>query len=363
MSDNRPVVFLIHGMGVHKAGWEVSWIDSMQETLKNSGYTYFQTNNIKNTVDFCPINYDSIFVDLLGGWSNTATKVMELKGMKMAGELSDAVNWAADINKSDSSFIRDSVLDVLLWRLGHVTRNDIINEVATQITEKLLTLTPQRRSNCHVISHSLGTSVIDRVLDAIATNEWQNGAPSGFDSKKFRFNSVHTLANVSLILETKEHQIAQSMVRPANTQQPLGYTQVFCNYKHKLDPFTLLKPLNAGELFNEKELCNDIAISHIHDANVHAFSHYFKHPSVHQSIVNNLLPATVSYIERMSAKAAFKHTNIVQTINSVGLTDEAKVLQELTLINEMIESEIAEGSSLLKVLLSAIYLYEKGNLK
>jgi hypothetical protein len=201
MSDNKPVVFLIHGMGVHSDKWEDSWLMSMQETLTKSGYANFQAKkSLEESIDFYPINYDNVFVDLMAGWANTATEMQKLSGISMAGELSDAVDWVADITKSEENFVRDSAMDVLLWRLAHVTRNDIINQVAEQITTRLKDLSPVRRMNCHVLSHSLGTSIMDRVLDALARNEWQNGAPSGFDYKKFRFDSIHTIANVSLIL-------------------------------------------------------------------------------------------------------------------------------------------------------------------
>jgi hypothetical protein len=152
------------------------------------------------------------------------------------------------------------------------------------------------------------------------------------------------------------------MSRPINGDNN-GNTKMLYNYRHKLDPLVMLKPLNAGKLFKDTDHCKDISVTHIHDINIHSLSHYWKHPVVHQTIMDRILPGKISYSEAMEAESKFVHTVIDPETLPEGLQDEAKVLQEIMLINEMIKAERAKGGSLLKGIIKAIYLTSKGYLQ
>ncbi len=319
MTD-KTLVFLIHGMGTHKAKWS----KSVQEALQchASGYEFFKKSGNKNLtkfVEFVEIVYDDIFTNALKNWEEKNKELLQQVATADKAQAEKAVYWLKGMKNGKNNFAWTHAVDVLLWRFSSYFRNSIKAKISAKMTRKLIE-SAKKNSICYakaaVISHSLGTSVMHDVLANLAFGRYLPAhMPNGFDPKAFRFMSLHTIANVSKILELDDYPVYCSRVRPGSVDNQESYCQHFFNYHNTLDPFTLPRPFRPPwppDTFHDKQ------VSHLHGANPHSIEHYLLNPKVHVPLLRSIVGVyeAVTPKEEEYAYKAFKNVDLSEEVKT-----------------------------------------------
>lgn len=316
--SEKPLVFLIHGMGVHKKGWSNDFVNKLTECAGT--FQYFNGKVLGDLVDFQEVTYDNYFTKALENWNTNAAKILALSAPNQRELVEKALGWIEGCSVQQDNFTWTHVADVLLWRLAPYLKNPIKNHIAEQITGKIIErihLSPGKSVRCSVISHSLGTSVAHETLEDLARGSWSSGT-NGFDPSFFHFENLHMIANVSRILQTEHYPVYSGKVHPGPFGDANSYCCHYYTYRHELDPFTWVLPFLPSWSVN---LFDDKQVSHIHQLNVHDMLHYLVHPRVHITILRSLLGyKVVNGAEELSALTQFKNINLPP--------DQIKIIQD-----------------------------------
>lgn len=275
----KPLVFLIHGMGVHKAGWSRMFRNKFAE----KALLYRPQASLEDDIEFAEITYDQVFRDAIQNWAATNTRLLSEIGEADREMAEQAVGWLDGMGEEERNPIWTQVADVLLWRLSPFFSFTVRTHVAKCIAEKLrqrMGRDGQHHARASIISHSLGTSVIHDVLADFAHGRYtgDNAAGNGFNAEFFRFESLHTIANVSRVLERSESPVYTSRVRPGRMGDKHSYCKHFYNYRNKWDPFTCPKPFEPPW---EVRWYHDKPVAHLYGENPHSITHYVENPLVH----------------------------------------------------------------------------------
>jgi hypothetical protein len=283
-ASSKPLVFLIHGMGVFAAGWEAPFVQALDDAIKQFGYTAVPVagGSIKDAIDLQPITYSGRFTDLMASWETHAQQLIDAATPAQKPQVQKAIGWLTTSGiATKDPFVWTHVMDVFLWVTSPMLRNVIKNDVALALTSNVVA----RRNddpmvNTSFVCHSLGTAVAEQTLQDLAAGNWQGGV-NGFAPSWFHFNSLHTVANVSKLLEfdPAHYSIYDGLVRPGPYGDANSYALYFYDYRHELDPFTLPRPFAPSawpaELFDSQPL------KHVHQIDVHALEHFLMNPAVH----------------------------------------------------------------------------------
>ena len=318
MAD-KTLVFLLHGMGVHKEGWSTP----VQEALNTHAQTYafFKTKkngkDIADLVDFHELVYDNVFETATTNWDKQSRKLLEEVAPEDKDTAERAVGWLDGMGKKEDNFAWTHAVDVLLWRFSSFVRNTIKTQVAAEVTREVVERSKRsdlRQVRCMMISHSLGTAVAHDTLADIAAGRFTTpGAPiNGFHPKGFRFAALHTIANVSKILELDGYPVYSSRIRPGPNGDDASYCVKFFNYHNKFDPFTVPRPFEPDW---PVQIYNDKAVSHLYDKNPHAIEHYLLNPKVHAPMLRSIMgdARTVTSAEETEAIRKFKQFQLKGT--------------------------------------------------
>lgn len=320
--SGKPVVFVVHGMGVHEDGWELeSFVEPLEKEA--SAYDKFKTEKLTDQVDFVGIRYDDVFQDALDAWDENASALLAQAQPGSRDTVEEAVGWLDGISDQQGNFGWTHAADVLLWKISPFFRMTIINRVADTIAAEMTQRTadaPGHSVTSSVVSHSLGTSVIHDTLLEMMRGSWTGSNANGFKPEFFRFDSLHTVANVSKLLEFGSEPVYTSGIKPGDFGSSDSYCSHFYNYHNEFDPFTLPQPFEPGWDVNR---FHDKKVSHIYNVNTHGLPHYIKHPRVHitmlRSFVGNFL--AVSPGEETTALTNFKP---ISSKITAGVRDEVK---------------------------------------
>lgn len=301
----KPLVFILHGMGVKdKDGdWAQPYIDALDVAIKRHGYAKLSGGkSIAEAIDFHPLSYDSYFKELLANWEDNAREIIDAAGTAEKDTVENGLDWLSGASDTDDNFVWSHVVDVFLWRFSPYVRKAIKSHIGKEIAERIAQRMDQSATGivkCSLVSHSLGTAVASQVLADLANGAWTPDDPNGFDPRFFRFLTLHTVANVSKILEMGGYPVYDGVVQPGPAGEATSYCRRFFNYRNQFDPFTMVRTFDPGW---EANLYNSKRISHIHEKNVHALAHYAAHPLVHISMFRSFLGfSTVSGDEELAA--------------------------------------------------------------
>ena len=305
----KPLVFVLHGMGVHdkEGAWAKPYIDALDAAIQRHGYAKLAGgDSIAEKVDFQPLSYDSYFSDLLENWEKNAKEIIEAAGATEKETVENGLDWLSGASDTDDNFAWSHVVDVFLWRFSPYVRKAIKSHIGKEMAKKITERVDQSATgivNCSVVSHSLGTAVASQVLADLANGAWTPDDPNGFDPRFFRFMTLHTVANVSKILEISGYPVYDGVVQPGPAGEESSYCRRFFNYRNQFDPFTMVKTFDPGWQSN---FYNSKRVSHIHEKNVHGLDHYASHPLVHISMLRSFLGfSIVSGGEELAATQNF----------------------------------------------------------
>lgn len=257
-------VLFVHGMGSFRAGWSKPAQEVLDRVAREHGYAFFKAQLPSARIRFAEWVYNDKFDDALKAWSDLASEAAAQPILQL--------DWMKELGTS-RDFIATHVLDVAQWYFLEPKRNQIINALASEFLAMDL-------RDTHVVAHSLGTSVAQRVLQAVGS-----GSYSGWSSQMGKLPSLHMVANVSRVLEDPKIPVygggSPSVVRPQLSPTDRDF---FClsyyAYHHVLDPFTWVKPFSAApwkvDDYFDGAVRTTRALTQVHD-----LEHYLAAPELH----------------------------------------------------------------------------------
>lgn len=308
-------VFLLHGMGHHPQSWHEPYVAAIKQAY--GLYPFIAERPIEDRVDFVPIQYDHIFSELVTTWASNA-KLLAAASAETGVPASKLTNWLAGAGELKDNFAWTHAADVLLYRCFSLVRNRVCVHVARQITTRVAEQIAGAGScTWSAIGHSLGTSVLHDTLARL----WQpNGnLPGGlaFAPENAQAQMLMMVANVSRVLEVKTaaepYDVFETAVAPGFAGQSRRGCRYYLNLRHRLDPFTVPRMFNPQLWPDEaalvakppRYLC--VELEHLHQPDVHDFSHYLRHPSAHIPMLRRLFGLqAVSDDEERDALARFR---------------------------------------------------------
>ncbi|KIH77730.1 hypothetical protein SAMN05660860_01216 [Geoalkalibacter ferrihydriticus] len=322
----KPLVFLVHGMGAHPPGWSAAFVKILRKASKS--YAFFQERHLADLIEFHEVCYDQIFRNTLANWEENSRRILQLAAPMDREMVEKALGWMEGLAEEQDNFVWSHVADVALWKLAPYLKKMVKTEVATQITGRIherLAASPVKDVSCAVIAHSLGTSVTSETLMDLARGSWTEGE-QGFDPRFFRFECLHMIANVARILETPAYPVYPGPVRPGPAGEANSYCRHYYNYRHDLDPFTRVRTFRPD--WDERSY-HDKNVSHIHALNVHGMEHYALNPLVHISILRSLCGyRCISGAEERDALAGFTQIKGISKARIEELRAHARQAQE-----------------------------------
>ncbi len=304
MTD-KHLVFLVHGIGVHHANWSNDFQLELEKLSRN--YHYFKINKLKDQLEFNEITYDKIFRDQIENWQLNFDNLISLSPTASQQSIREALDWMNGMSDQKENFLWTHVADAVLWKISPYLRNHVITSVARCLAEGInkkiedSLFTP----NYSIVGHSMGTSVVQQTLEALAKGAWSGETFNAFNANDVRFNSIHMIANVGHYFETAKKVVYQGYVRPGIIDGLHGYCNKYFNYVNKYDPVCWLGRFSPDWTVDDG-YC-DIPISHIHAKDTHDYIHYLQNPKVHIPLLRSITSRqAVSAAEELKAMNEFK---------------------------------------------------------
>jgi len=262
-------VLLIHGIGAHGNGWSAGWQQCLRENAELFDPYANDAKAFDADVAFAEITYDQVF-----------EQGFRQRWQSLAGALADAALPSAvrtvfsELAQSPDARLPHSLwthgLDAILWYAVGQARQAVIAEVALQLAEALRRA-QRDEADVHILSHSLGTSVVHDTLLCLAAAP---DTKKAFDPKLGgqRWTSYVSVANVSRVmgaLASPSDDLAVADFRPHSSRvQGKDLVSTFVNVRHQLDPFTFprrFKPEWASPPYWPIEVDRFDEPAHIHD--------------------------------------------------------------------------------------------------
>lgn len=286
------LVFLVHGMGVHKQSWSTDYVDAIAAAYDQ--YPSLKGLPLKELFRFVPISYDEIFRELVGNWSDAA-ELIASASTETGAPVSKLTDWLKGADKLDGNFKWTHAADVLLYRGFSLVRERVCAHVAAQLVKAIKQhITDEGISRWSVIAHSLGTSVIHDTLARLWDPKASMPGGIAFSTGNEQAQLIAMIANVSRVLETDPYDVYESSVKPGRNAQPDRGCNYYLTVRHVYDPFTIPSMFRPQMWPDELTLLAKPAryvyseVDHIHQWNVHDFGHYLKHPRVHVPLFRRL---------------------------------------------------------------------------
>jgi len=331
----KNVIFLVHGVGVHPAGWSNA-DDGPIKALSDAAEYYpgfSEQDPLSAAVEFVEIRYDDIFDDIRTRWAELAQS-LNGKGLGIATPpILDSITEVLAQADGDS-VIATHVLDVGMYVGFRLVQRLVQLRVASEMMKTIADHAAEDEGSRHysVIAHSLGTTVAHDSIQRMATAGWLSDAEklSGaladggfttddlqrvvkrygknpFAPSNFKFDCLFQIANTSRLL-SQTKPAYDSSVRPRFSSGPRNNAvHRFFNVDHVLDPIGKFRKHRAKEAWPRaasKATAMDLFdIDHIHDINVHGFAHYLFHPALHSRILTAAAPTRFKFPDFQTARA------------------------------------------------------------
>lgn len=296
MAKKRLII--VHGMGTHTTDSVKKEVSEAFKTVF-SWYSSIKSDKPEDKFDLIPFEYDNYFEE--------NRKAIEARGDLLAGlkALSGISELIADLQLflTEDKFFNTHWLDVLLYRVT-LYAEPIRLDLASKIIESIDAV---GSANVHVMGHSLGTSVVHDTLAKLYGPEPMDTKLSTVSQK---LGAVHQISNVSRLLQSFR-KVGSSEVRPGT-----GCCTNFLEYRHKLDPFTKIKPFDPtdnGEWVSHKVWNSSYQLiepTSVTSANVHNLDHYLKDPQVHLPLMRLLFGFRPLKAEQDAARASYLATTV-----------------------------------------------------
>ena len=287
--SNKPVLFLIHGMGEHTSTtWHKDHVKVLDDALQSFKAITFTHNKLSSKFKVVPISYNSLFDKRRKMWKEETGKLINImkksdKGTEALSQLEADKLVELQASTGKDSFFNTHILDVLLYRYTDVGEQVRVR-VAKTITDELIKGSKPRAF--HFIAHSLGTSVLHDTLHKMYSSKpWRDASKINtlFTPRNYKADSIMMVANCSRVLQTFI-EAYKSRVKPGTG----GVCDSCLNINHKYDPICHVMPFEPDSEWRMGRDYVDLEPRLITDPNTHDLSHYFANPSVHVPIFRTL---------------------------------------------------------------------------
>lgn len=329
----RRLLFLLHGVGEHGAGW-ADKPGGPASVLRESSLRYaaFRKRPLDARVRVAPLSYADILDDAAARWRRSALegakRAADQAGgaAKKAGDFLRQAAWlarAADALEEGAARLRplaeslaglpelaeltralpafdaawpDGASDVAAWRADAACRDEVRKHVGAALRATLLPLAEDGAPVAAVFAaHSLGTAVAHDVLDELGRRWLATRGP--FSPRRWRWRAVFMLSDVSRLLAVGG---PESLLRAGPEGDPESWTRRLYEVRHAWDPIDRAVP-KADPL---RRGARRLDVGHAWRANVHSFGHYLEHPAVHIPLLRAACgSATVTRAEEAAAMA------------------------------------------------------------
>ncbi|MCH8529344.1 MAG: alpha/beta hydrolase [Saccharospirillum sp.] len=326
--SNKPIVLLIHGMGIHPPeNMSKEFKEGLTEAAIGFGVTDF---NLDDHIEIVEFNYsesfDAIRARLAEQSNNILGQFNSLPGQGAAIDLVQRlIQYQADLDKDE--MIYTHWLDVLLY--GATYYGEQVRVELAKVLNDLKARAAGR--DIHIVAHSLGTALTHDTLNKLYRDDGtiDDGFPHlkpGIDNIKclWTFASVNRLVAMLNGISDKDGVMCSG---------PTGCTNYLFNVRHELDPFTWYrcwKPdISDGA---------NITTKVVRDINTHSFQEYVADPGVARLMLLQMTP-----LQQPRQPAKFKQCkerHLARSIN--GLYD---LIEQET--RELRENEVRSAPELL----------------
>ena len=307
----KNVLFFVHGVGRHAKGWSTQAggpIDSLNKVARQ--YQCFKDLELSKLVDLVEIRYDDIFDQHLDQWATLAQSLKPVAGgSQIAGKITDLLSNVNDDRNLFAKYGGDVLLYSGFELIAKRVRLRVNAIISKKITETLAKAKTQAGPNPEfgIIGHSLGTTIVHDSLDQLARNQWLPAADlsagdikltqaekdhlsslgrrntNPFSPDVFTWDSVYMVSNTSRLLHQTKKEPYKSLIQPGKA------VRYYVNIDHELDPISKVKRFRIPSDW-DRSRARLIEVDHIHQANIHGYGHYLKHPKVHRPIFRLLFP-------------------------------------------------------------------------
>ena len=302
----KHTLFLVHGMGIHEG---TQWSSEIWNKLVECSERYPHFKNRKKLDEYAepvPVEYDRFIQTALARWDAQANS---FGAFAMANGLpgADSLDWLTGVAGEDAGFLMSHVADVVIYRLFRLEAERIKTNVQLTIFEEIQRKRAQDAgARFSLMAHSLGTSIAHDALAEMGVAPRIGDDINTFNTQNFRFDSIHMLANVSRLLQTKP-KAYESVVRPGSNRTKNRYCgRMYC-HRHELDPITIPKSFDPVSWGSDFHLTN---LRHYRGWNVHGWLHYLDNPRVHIPLLKS--------ISKSSAVTPKQHRNAVSDYRRFG---------------------------------------------
>lgn len=310
------LLILVHGMGVYQKGWSQEIVDALDTIAGAYPGLKGTAKPFSSAVQTAEVLYDPVlakYVDKVKRDADELGTFAKDAGLSLAGTLRQVASGKLPLAASD--FFWTTLIDPIFYRGIPLVRDDVRVNVRAQIarivTDYLGTLPGGEQASVSILCHSLGTAVTHDALHQLATR--REAGYAALTSDRFNFDSVFALADVSQLGPPALIDIDSyaSAVRPVlGAPLPPGgvkaYLQRFYNFRHAFDPFCFWPRQRFAPQWETPGYPSPPDVRHVHQINVHGFTHYLKHPSVHTPILRRLIdPAAIPPADESAALVAF----------------------------------------------------------
>lgn len=310
------VVFLVHGVGRHAAGWSGEPGTALETAMQLYPNCFPAGSRLRDYLKVVEIRYDDLFDTVLDRWRQLADALPAPGG---------ASNWTAKVTQllqkagDDRNIFARFGGDVLLYwgfaLVARAVRLRVDAVIASMIYEEHKAATDEGRDppKFAVVAHSLGTAVAQDALYQLATGRWLDEQQNlGAEVREFAARTNLTAAQRRSLVRDLSGAAAPppgsiavdldglflvSDTSPLLHRSPL-YSELqidgvydchaVWSVNHELDPIGVVGGAGAGPSRPDKK---SVVVRHIHEANIHGFAHYLSHPAVHGEIFRLMIPA------------------------------------------------------------------------
>tara|TARA_R110001592_G_scaffold177796_1_gene418194 strand:- start:8277 stop:9335 length:1059 start_codon:yes stop_codon:yes gene_type:complete len=287
----KHMIIFVHGVGNHTLE---SFKKECIVTLDWIASQYHNVPKISDAFDIRSICYDTVFDKVLANARKSTANLSEAQTnvLKTLKDYQDVI--------TEDTFWTENALDAMVYKTF------LADAVDSEAAEQFYTLYNETVKDgnvlpCHVICHSLGTSVMHNVFQRLyATRDLQTGQYKYLDPIKNSLASITMLANVSRLFPRPINPY-HSVVKPG----PDGICNTFIDARHTLDPIPTVRPFKPQGYWDKYALNGfktiefaDVIDLHALDQsiisisepklNVHAVQHYLTNPDVHQELLKGL---------------------------------------------------------------------------
>lgn len=314
----KNVVFLVHGIGQHPAGWS-NGPDGPATALSAARGHYPSClpgdRPLSDQLELVEIRYDDVFDRVLDTWLELGQSIPATAGFPWVDQVKELLQ---SVNGKKESFLRYGG-DVLLYcgfdLVARAVRWRVNSVIATRIYQSWLAVrdNPGAIPRFAVIAHSLGTTVAQDALYQLASAKWDddlaevaaqrpdmlaNPALGGADRLAFDevvararahpdrpipvgLSALYLVANTWPLLRQVDGDYSRLQNNGA-----FDCARVY-NINHAWDPVSLIG--GGAAIVPSRPGWTNITVRHVHQPNIHGFGHYLSHPAVHAPMFARLV--------------------------------------------------------------------------